>query len=238
MMEDGETQPKLKSPHGLSAIVNSVVQRSLTRDESVSATGSGDFSSMSNPLHSVVRRIRCVFTSMTNASGTVSRIWSVDEGIWTTARTTHSTAEKGISRSSVHCWSCGKGSELDSGRSCLFNNNEDLSEALPRVAIPSLLESRLVVGVFFLGGPSISLQVNRSTAPPDICPHVRSSFAIREAKDDVPGVKDARCPSEAGENDIDEEVMVATSSFEDRQGRHEEGDDCKTEVTLCTVSRL
>jgi len=45
-----------------------------------------------------------------------------DEGILTTARTTRSIAEKRIFRSSVHCWSCGKGSELRSGRSCLFNN--------------------------------------------------------------------------------------------------------------------
>jgi len=76
------------------------------------------------------------------------------------------------------------------------------------------------------------LQVNRSTTPPDICPHACSSFAIGVVKDDVPGVEDARCPAEAGEHDIDEKVMVATGSLEDRQGRHEEGDDRKTEVAL------
>jgi len=45
-------------------------------------------------------------------------------------------------------------------------------------------------------------------------------------------VEDTRCPAKAGEHDIDEKVMVATGSLEDRQGRHEESDDRKTEVTL------
>lgn len=54
------------------AIVNSVVQRTLTRDEFVSAIGSGDISITFNSLSSVIQRIECIAVSVFDVSGTVS----------------------------------------------------------------------------------------------------------------------------------------------------------------------
>jgi hypothetical protein len=45
-------------------------------------------------------------------------------------------------------------------------------------------------------------------------------------------VEDAGCPAKASEDDVDDEVMITTCSFEDGKWRHEEGDDCKTKSTL------
>ena len=46
-------------------------------------------------------------------------------------------------------------------------------------------------------------------------PHLCSSFAFWEVKDDVPGIEDTRCPAKEGKDDADEKVMVATGSLED-----------------------
>jgi hypothetical protein len=48
-------------------------------------------------------------------------------------------------------------------------------------------------------------------------------------------VEYAGCPAKASEDDVDDEVMVTTCSFEDGKWRHKESDDRKTESTLQTV---